>query len=137
MKLSLSLHILGIVLWVGTLLMLSMIVFLNQKYDLSKKDFNIISKKLFFAGILPGVLLSFGSGLYQILTIGFAHYMKQGWFHGKLTFIIILSIVTFVFSLDIKNIQSGKWPSRSKAMAIHGSTGICLILIIFLTMFGR
>lgn len=137
MKFSIALHIIGLVLWVGTVLILSLSTFLIEKNNLNKKDFPVIANKLLLAGILPGFVLTLFTGLYQIFSMGFSFYMKQGWFHGKLTFLIILTIISVIFAFVIKDFKKNIWPTKGKLMAIHGSTGICFVLIVFLTILGR
>lgn len=137
MKFSIALHIIGIVLWVGTLLILSLTTFLIEKNNLNKKDFSIVANKLLYAGIIPGFFITLITGIIQIFIYGFGFYMKQGWFHGKLTFLIVLTIVSVVFVFFVKDIEKNKWPAKGKLMAIHGTTGVCFALIIFLTILGR
>ena len=132
LKLSLALHVIGIVMWTGSLIVASRIIALGVK---SANDNSAIwLKKIFFGWTMAGLVLVTLTGLYQLMIGGGPGvYFEQGWFHGKVTLVIILYIVTFLFSRFISQTQK----KASTAMMIHGLTGLCLILIILLTFLGR
>jgi len=132
LNLSLALHIIGIVMWTGSLIVASRIIALgvNNANDNSASWL----KKIFFGWTLSGLVLVTLTGLYQLIIGGGPGvYFKQGWFHGKVTLVIVLYIVTFLFSRFLNQEQK----KASTAMMIHGLTGLCLILIILLTFLGR
>ena len=132
LNISLALHIIGIVMWTGSLIVASRIIALgvNSANDNSAAWL----KKIFFGWTLSGLALVTLTGFYQLMVGGGpAVYFKQGWFHGKITLVIVLYIVTFLFAGFLKQAQK----KSSTAMMIHGLTGLCLILIVFLTFLGR
>lgn len=132
LNISLALHIVGIVMWTGSLIVASRIIALgvNSANDNSAAWL----KKIFYGWTLAGLALVTLTGLYQLMVGGGPGvYFEQGWFHGKVTLVIVLYIATFIFSRFLKQTQK----KASTAMMIHGLTGLCLILIVFLTFLGR
>ncbi len=141
MQISLAFHIIGIVLWVGglmigTRLMKAVLVDPEAGATLSVTQRSML-QRVFKGYILPGFILALGSGLYQIYTMGLAHYMRQGWFHGKLTLVLLLVIVTFLTGDTAARIARGEAINAKKLSAFHGIAGLCLVVIVFLTLLGR
>jgi uncharacterized membrane protein len=115
-NISISLHLIGIVLWVGGLLGISSF--------LKRGDSDINAP--FYGFCLPGMLLTLGTGLYQLFSKGAAYYFHQAWFHTKLIFVVVLLISTFLV-----------WKGAKRAMpAVQILASISLIIIIFSTIFG-
>ncbi len=133
MKISIALHLIALVGWVGGLLILTRVIQQAVKLGANLKVLAPISKRIYYGWILPGFALSLITGLYQLIRGGAAFYMKQGWFHGKLTLVILLVIVTFMLMPVIKGLEAGRVPTSGKMMTLHGLTGLILILIVFET----
>lgn len=132
LNLSLALHVIGIVMWTGSLIVASRIIALGAKN--ANDNSATWLKKIFYGWTLSGLVLVTITGLYQLMVGGGPGvYFKQGWFHGKITLVIVLYVVTFLFAQFLN--QKQKKPST--AMMIHGLTGLCLILITLLTFLGR
>jgi len=91
-----------------------------------------IAKRAFFGYVVAGLVISTLSGLHQWASGGFADYMKQGWFHGKLTLVMILLAVTGMLFVQVGKAQTGQ-SNRKLLMAIHGIAALCLVGIVFLT----
>ena len=134
MKISLAFHIIGIVMWMGGLLILTRLMKAFRSGDSCSDQFRAsLERRVFLGWVLPGLGLVSISGLYQIFTRGFDFYLKQGWFHAKLTLILVLLAVTYFTWREIAK-PSGK---TAKVMAFHGIVGLVLIAITFITMLGR
>jgi uncharacterized membrane protein len=94
-------------------------------------------KRGYFGFVVAGAVLSLGSGIYQLLERGIGFYMAQGWFHGKLTLVIVLLVVTVVFGAQVKGAAAGKTVKPGLVGMMHGVTSGALVLISFLTLVGR
>ena len=125
MEISLALHIVGIVFWIGGLLFLTK----TLKFDLSRNpDLAVLNRKLLFGWLLPGIIITLVTGIYQFLQVGAAVLMKQGWFHGKLTLVVLLLLASgYVFA----KAQSGKVKFLT---AIHAFAASALVLISVFTL---
>ena len=137
MNISLTLHIVGIVMWLGSLIVLTRVLALGAKQATSIEVFKTIANKIFYVWSLPGAVLVIITGLYQLLYHGMSYYFSQGWFHGKVTFVIVLLVATLVLFFKVQEIQEDKWPKVGTLMAVHGMTGLSLVLIVGLTILGR
>ena len=88
--------------------------------------------------VLPGAVVTVVTGLYQILNGGgFAFYFAQGWFHSKVTLILLMLGATVLFGIKTKAMGRGATVSKGVMMAIHGIAGLMLIGGVLLTVLGR
>lgn len=142
MTVSLAFHLVGMIMWLGSLLIITRILrafadapssSLGQPGEVLR---SVISRAWAGFGI-GGLLISLISGLYQISVKGFAYYMQQGWFHGKLTFIIILLVDSYLVHRNVAAVSKGGSVSRKTVGVLHGLAGLSLIVIVFMTMLGR
>jgi protoporphyrinogen IX oxidase len=135
MKISIAFHIIGIVFWLGGLLVLSRVMKGLVLSGIDKAGYAPIVKRVFYGFVLPGFIISLISGTFQILANGgFGVYVAQGWFHGKLTFVVVLLIVTFLLGREISKLSAGNGVSTRALGMIHGITSLALIVIVFLTI---
>ncbi len=132
LKISIALHIIGFIMWTGSLLISSRIIALSSKNN-QLASVSAWSKKIVFGWMLPGLILTLLTGLYQLIYKGVGFYMTQGWFHGKLTLAIILFVASILMIKLVRN------PSKESKlpMVIHGVTGLCMFLIVFLTILNK
>lgn len=134
MSISLAFHVIGLVMCFGGLLVVSRIMAIasesgNFEFAIDYKSV-LKTYKIWTIGGL-GILLA--SGLYQIIFRGVKYYMSQGWFHGKLTLVIVLIAVIFYMLSLVKRVAEGYQVEKSKFMAVHGIAGLILIVATFLT----
>ena len=141
MAYSLAVHIIGVVFWLGGLLVLTRLLKMSVAEgalpDGARTSVAQMIKRGYFGFVISGAVLSLGSGIYQILERGFGFYMAQGWFHGKLTLVIILLVVTIVFGAQVKGAAAGRSVKPGLVGMLHGVTSASLVLIAFLTLVGR
>lgn len=131
-KISIAFHIMGIVMWIGSMLICSRFIAMSIN---EQRDNSAWFSKIFWGWTLPGVLITVFSGIAQLMLNGFGFYFTQGWFHAKLTLVVILLVATFLLGQIILSDRPLK--SAARPMAIHGITGLILIIVTFLTILGR
>lgn len=139
MQTSFIFHILGIVMWIGGLLALAS-AFKSFESDPSSKQqdaYKRFIRKFWFVSVVPGLVLVLASGAYQFFIMGIPYYMSQGWFHGKLTFLIVLFVLTAITWTDVDAVSRGKAVSVKRYSAFHGIIGGLFLLILILTYIGR
>jgi uncharacterized membrane protein len=137
MKMSLALHLVGIVMWLGGLLLVTRFMALTCADDKPAANVAVAVKKLFFGWVMGGLALATVTGVYQVLSVGMGVYMKQGWFHTKLTLIIVLFVISILTLGQVKQVAQGAAIAKGKIMAFHGVAGLCMVGIVMLTMLGR
>lgn len=141
MAYSLAIHVIGIVFWLGGLLVLTrlfkQLVLTGGLPDSARLETAKIIKRSYMGFVMPGIVLALGSGIYQLLERGMGFYMAQGWFHGKLTLVLVLLVASFVFGAQVTGATNGKPVKAGVVGMIHGLTSAGLVLISFMTLVGR
>lgn len=133
-KISVALHIIGIAMWVGGLLVLTRFFKLFTAPDTGSKPLIAMIGRVFFGYVVPGLVIALCTGLYQISYRGVAFYMAQGWFHTKLTMILILLVATGLCFMSLKKIRNGAVLSKGLVGAQHGLVGLVLLVTTFITV---
>ncbi len=137
MKISLAFHIVGVVLFLGSFLVLTRVMTIFEDPSQANTQIAKLVKKIFFGMTLPGLLIVIVSGLYQLGTRGMKFYMTQGWFHIKITLVLLLLIIVGCSFFDILKLKKGQILNKKRLTIFHGLTSLCMIVIIFLTILGR
>lgn len=132
-----ALHVVGIVVWMGTLLTLSRLLgFHVREKNEVQPSFSAYEKRMYKFVAIPGMLLTLGAGLFRMFGGGTdvaRSYMKQPWMHGKLTLVFVILILSYVlwrFIADLANNPGLR--SKGKYMAVHGTIGLCIVFTIIL-----
>lgn len=132
---SLFFHLIGMVMWVGGLMMLTRVMqVFTQPYDGTAMIVGI-ARRLWKGFVLTGLVLSLVSGIAQlVLGGGPGLYLQQGWFHGKITLVMVLFAVTLLVGFEVGKVRQGQLLTRGKLIALHAATGVVLVGIVFLSM---
>ncbi len=134
---SFAFHIIGIVMWVGGLMMTTRMLVLAAAGGVAPSILSPMARRMWLGFIIPGLVIVTLSGLHQWTSGGFAHYMSQGWFHGKITLVLALYVITFLYGSCVVKLAKGESISKGKLMAIHGSAGLILVVVTLLTFLSR
>ena len=132
MPISVTFHIVGMVLWMSGLLMVSSQLRRAVKSGTEIVALQMVIPKLFKIFVLSGAAVSIFTGLFQLVTGGVSSYMKMPWMHGKLTLVAILIIITIILWQKISALSAGKL-SATGLLAIHIISASCMFLIILFT----
>ncbi|MHC4831017.1 MAG: CopD family protein, partial [Planctomycetota bacterium] len=126
-----ALHIIGVVLWFGSLLQVTRMLktHANAPEGAHETLTGIERRTQLLIGI-PGLVITIGMGLVLLLHGGGAKfYMKQGWFHMKLTVVLIALIVEVMLFFKIR--AFAKQPGTKLApLLMHIVAGLCLIAAV-------
>ncbi|MCB0310644.1 MAG: CopD family protein [Bdellovibrionales bacterium] len=137
MALSLALHVIGIVMWLGGLMIVTRLMKLSLlAQDMPRSGREAIART-FSSFALPGALLATLTGLFQLVVGGVQFYMQAGWFHAKLTLVITLYVVTVVVFFSLKKFVAEQDLSPKKCGVLHAISGALLLAIVCLTFLGR
>lgn len=141
MAYSLAIHVIGVVFWLGGLIVLTRLLKMtladSALPDAARVQVAGMVKRGYFGFVVAGLVLSLLSGLYQLAMNGIGFYMSQGWFHGKLTLVIVLLAATIVFGKQVKSAAAGAPVKAGTVGMIHGIASGSLVLISFMTLVGR
>lgn len=135
MQLSLAFHIVGLVLWLGGLMILTRFLTLATSSE-GVKVVGHMARRVFIGFVVGGLTLTTLSGLHQFGKNA-ALYMSQGWFHTKVTLVLVLLVVTYFVGRDVSRINQGATVTRGRVMLWHAISGSVLIAAVFITMLGR
>ncbi len=131
---TLVFHILGIVFWLGSLLVVTHLL----AYDAESESvevhevLNRLEGKLFKGIAHPGAIITIISGAILISTNP-QYYMHAAWLHVKLFLVIILIALDVITFIRAKAFHAGKITlQRKECMMLHG--GIALVFIGILIM---
>ena len=135
-KISIALHIIGIVMWAGGLMIVTRFLKIFTNAGDGSAALSAMVHRVFHGYVLGGSVIALLTGLYQLFYRGLGFYFAQGWFHGKLTLIVLLIVVTALTFADVNKVKSGVTLSRGRIGAMHGLTGLALLGIVFVTILG-
>lgn len=137
MKISIAFHLVGMIMWLGALLVTTRFMRVFAAGEAMPDTLRAILKRTWFGFGIGGAVVAVASGLSQLFLGGVSVYMAQGWFHGKLTFVIVLLVVTALVHVTVLGVAAGGSVTKKRAGILHGLTGLSLIVIVFLTILGR
>jgi uncharacterized membrane protein len=131
MKLSLAFHVIGVCLWLGSLILGGRIMaILSDGPQIPAK-----ATKSVILFTVVGFLVTLVSGVVQIVIQGAPFYFSQGWFHTKLTLVIVLIVLTIILVSHLKSVGAGiAKPKKGLLMMVHGVSSLILIANVFLTV---
>jgi protoporphyrinogen IX oxidase len=131
---TLVFHILGIVFWMGSLLVVTHVLAYDAESESTEvhEVLNKLEGKLFKGIAHPGAIITIISGAVLISTNPH-YYLHAAWFHVKLFLVVFLIVLDAITYVRAKAFQAGRITLRRKeCMAFHG--GIALVFIGILIM---
>lgn len=137
---SLLVHVVGVVLWMGGLMAMSRaLVLLAKRPGPGRPVLAELAGKLNILSLL-GLVMTLGSGLYQLKLWPAGVFASTRWMHHKLTAVIAVVVVHALLiklQRQWRTIGENDPLSPGKAAAMHGIVGLLLFAIlglVFLTV---
>jgi protoporphyrinogen IX oxidase len=131
---TLVFHILGIVFWLGSLLVVTHVLACDAESE-SAEVHEVLSRleaKLFNGIAHPGAIVAVISGAILIST-NVHYYLHAAWLHVKLLLVVILTVLDAITYVRAKAFHAGRITlQRKECMMLHG--GIALVFIGTLIM---
>lgn len=134
-----ALHIIGLITWMGALLMLSRLLGFHvtlESGEARKKLEQFEHRTYFWAGA-PGALLTYATGFGMLFLKGASagHYLAPGgpWgstFHLKLTLVFFLFVVDHMIMRRMKKLHRGELSGKKPFVILHGSIGVLFMVIV-------
>ncbi len=133
--LSLVVHLVGVVLWMGGLMAMSRaLVLMAKRPGPGRPVLAELAGRLNILSVL-GLILALGSGLYQLSLWPAGSFASTRWMHHKLTALIAVAVLHgLLIRLQRRFASQGESAelSRGQASAFHGLVGLLLIVILCL-----
>lgn len=131
---TLVFHILGIVFWMGSLLVVTHLL----AYDAESTSAEVhealdrLERKLFNGLVHPGALITIISGIILIST-DTQYYLHAVWLHVKLFMVVVVIVLDAITAIRARAFHAGKIKlQRKECMALH--SGIALAFTVILIM---
>src|SRR5205085_467706 len=127
-------HLIGMVVWMGTLLTLSRLLGFHAREDPTavQPRFSHFEQRMYRFVATPGLLLAVGTGLYRFVSFVDV-YAKQPWMHIKLTLVALVLVLHAILGAQISDLaRNPSVRGKGKYMAVHGTIGLCIVFIIIL-----
>ena len=131
----LVLHLPGMVLWVGGLLVTTLILASHavESGAAAAAALTRAEQKVFRGFIHPGAAISVLTGLLLILSGPF--YMQAGWFHVKLFLAVILVVLDLRIYFRAKAFYAGHLQlTRGECIASHAAVAVVFLAILVMVL---
>lgn len=124
------LHVLGMVLYAGGFLALTRLMGHAVRFESeqSRADAYRVYKRMHVLVDWGGLFLMLAAGLVLLLRDPWGkEYLRQGYFHVKLTAAVVLIVCDVLFSRKLFRLKPADRPSRAFFSALHGVAGLALM----------
>jgi putative membrane protein len=128
----LALHVFGVILWMGSLLVLaSMLGLVAEEVGVSKERFLGAARRLFDVSANGGALAAIGFGIWLILLD--PGVLRQGWLHIKLLLVVGVIVIHARLYRRIGALQAEpSEANRREFLMDHGILSVLLMAILVL-----
>ena len=127
-------HVTANVFWIGAIVAVA-IVLLSEG---DPKTRGTIAHRVYLRVAVPGFVLSFLMGAGR-LSMDMSVYMKQGWFHAKLLFVLIVIGLHHVIGGRAKKMANGDAEDAGPTQALAIALAVCSAFAAFVAVwrFGK
>ena len=132
-------HVLGLVFWVGGLLVTSMALTRHtQEASADARQALARLERIYLRGLAdPGALLTILAGVSLIMTNS-SYYLHAPWLHIKLTFVLLLVGLHGIVAVRTKRFSTGRITmQRSEARLLVLATLFLFLSILTATLVGQ
>ena len=128
----LAFHVFGVILWMGSLLVLSSLLGLvADEVGVSKERFLVAARRLFDFSANGGAMATIGFGIWLIfLDPG---VLRQGWLHIKLLLVVVIIVMHARLYRRINALEAEPSGANRREFAMtHGILSVLLLAILLL-----
>ena len=138
MRWLIAFHVIGVVMWMGSLMTLSRLLGYHTREPATVRPrLSYIEGRLDLLGAVPGALLTLGTGLGQLALEPAGWFRASGWMHTKLLLVlvlVVLHVMTMVRHRRLARQRADQVIPRAFFAASHGIIGLLLIAIVILAV---
>ncbi len=132
---TLVFHIIGLVFWLGSLLVVTQILGLHTEETSPETRVTLgrLESKLLKELAHPGAALMVITGF--ILVSHDPNYLREHWLHAKLLLVVILVALDLRLTFRARSFQEGNIElSRRECMVLHGAISLVFLAILVLVL---
>jgi putative membrane protein len=125
-----ALHVIAVIAWMAGMLYLPRLFVYHCAAEIGSNQsetFKVMERRLFKAIINPAMIVTWLAGIYLAWA---GHWYVSGWFHGKLTLVLILSGVHGLFSRWLKDFAADRNTRSQKFYRIINEVPTLLMILI-------
>jgi putative membrane protein len=132
----LAFHVFGVILWMGSLLVLcSLLGLVADEVGVSKERFLVAARRLFDFSANGGAMATIGFGIWLIfLDPG---VLRQGWLHIKLLLVLVMVVMHARLYRRINALEAEPSGANRREFAMTHGILSALLLAILLLVFLR
>lgn len=135
----LAFHLFGVILWLGSLLVLSsMLGLVADEVGVSKERFLVAARRLFDVSANGGAMATIGFGIWLIMLE--PAVLRQGWLHIKLLLVVVLIVIHARMFRRINALEAEPSGANRREFAmVHGIVSailLAILLLVFLRPFS-
>lgn len=138
MRWLLAFHVVGVVMWMGSLMALSRLLGYHTREPASVRPrFSFVEGRLDLGGAVPGALLTLLTGLGILAVEPAGWFRAAGWLHTKLLLVFLVAGLHAGLRIRYRRLarQRADQPiSRAFFAAAHGTIGLLLLVIVILAV---
>ena len=133
---TLVFHILGIVFWLGSLLVVTHVLACDAESE-SAEVHEVLSRleaKLFNGIAHPGAVITVISGAI-LITMNANYYLRAPWLHVKLLLVVIIIALDAITYVRAKAFHAGRITlQRKECMMLHGAIALLFIGVLIMVL---
>jgi protoporphyrinogen IX oxidase len=128
----LAFHVFGVILWMGSLLVLtSLMGLVGDEVGVSKERFLVAARRLFNSSANGGAMAAIGFGILLILLE--PSVLRQGWLHIKLLLVLVVIVMHVRLFRRITALEAEPSGANRREFAMtHGILSLLLLAILLL-----
>ncbi|MEP0235506.1 protoporphyrinogen oxidase HemJ [Roseibium sp.] len=132
-----SIHVISIIAWMAGMLYLPRLFVYHVDAEVGSdksKTFKVMERRLLKAIINPAMISAWIFGLWAAYEIG---AFSQGWFHAKLTLVILMSAAHGYLSRCVKRFARDENKKSAKFYRILNEVPTVLMIFIVILVIGK
>lgn len=132
---TLVFHIVGLVFWLGSLLVVTQILALHteEASPATRETLGRLESKLLRGLAHPGAAIMVVTGF--LLVSEDPNYLRETWLHAKLLFVVILIVLDLRLTFRAKAFREGRIAlGRRECMVLHGAISLVFLIILILVL---
>ena len=132
---TLVFHIIGLVFWLGSLLVVTQVLALHtaEANPETRETLGRLELKLLKGLAHPGAAIMVITGF--LLVSEDPNYLREHWLHAKLLLVVVLIVLDLRLTFRARAFQEGRSElTRRECMILHGAISLVFLIILILVL---